>query len=313
MLSLASLTRFTLTGGWFIFKRLGSVDEAVHEAAVVVARCIGDIVGGPMLRALAVIGRGPPLPLLALCRPTLKELYASSFPHRLPFEDSLVLERQAPIYLEVLRLHENTTVWMKNGRMSLGHYLLDSRTRFNLGSLKHLEVNEHECFNRTLSRLLGACIGSLEHLSLSFKAMPSQDFKLNLWNASKMKTLFLHAQSVLDDEKMANFMQWLLRELDEQSHELLRNGSGNKTSGLTSVCLHLRVDFVTDMDPIDAAALSEVLSNHHRFPLLKEVELRLMPHPGPPSAERAVAMHREEIASAMHALKEKGVLRLRSE
>jgi hypothetical protein len=109
---------------------------------------------------------------------------------------------------------------------------------------------------------------------------------------------------------LADFLDWLLRELDWDN-------PGWPPSSLENLTLILRTQCrVRDVAATYAGTLSDILADEHHYPNLKEVRFALIPDV--PRFESTTTQeelaterrHKEEISRAMRALEEKGVLQL---
>ncbi|KAH6906138.1 hypothetical protein BKA70DRAFT_1499351 [Coprinopsis sp. MPI-PUGE-AT-0042] len=300
MLPLARLTRFTLDGAWI---RDDEDDDTPQEASPEVLQCIREICAGPALRILEISGQVPSLSLLSHCGPSLKELYTSYLHAELVPQNTTPLGRQAPIHLEVLRLDRNNADYIQSGKTSIEQYMLDPQALFSLKSLRLLEVVGESPFEGNLSCILTASMGSLEDLKVSFRDTPSSDFSLGLQSAVNLKNLSFSSQYRLNNRELALFMDWLLRELTSRAHALPR-------LSLTSISLEIPVHHIADMESKIAGALSDALSVQQHYPELQGVTIKLRPWYSAASVEFS---HRERLELDMHALKERGVLRLQWE
>ncbi|KAH6906137.1 hypothetical protein BKA70DRAFT_1430075 [Coprinopsis sp. MPI-PUGE-AT-0042] len=311
------LTSFTLENRWSTFDYQVNDQESIPLFPSIV-RCIDDICASPILERLALEGKLPCLRLLSRCGPALKELHTSHLQapspagSRLP-QSYLPLERRDPINLEALTVHypksqrSNHGV-PREGEGSLSGYLFNPRSLFNLGSLKHLEVLGEASFDEPFCQLFATCIGSLE--SLIVRSLPTHPNTLGLRKARNLKRLSFLCPN--GHSNLTSFMGWLLVELTSyqaHSHHV-------HPSSLEFITLRLRVfSYVTQFEPSLAGRLSDILSDEHHYPRIKQVKFGLIPDC--PTFEwttdediDVANKHREKIELAMHALKEKRVLQL---
>jgi hypothetical protein len=348
-LPLEKLTTFELDNKWEIFdyhqhrhvvtsvvpaqKLQNSQDESIIQPLFPsLSSCIEDICASPTLSKLALGGRLPFLRLISRCGPALEVLRTVRLqnprlsPGSLPPSQSYLapLDRHTPINLKSLtiryaypreRVAPNDPPW--EGQGSLTGYLFDSpRSLFNLKSLSHLEIVGGLCFDETFLCLFAICQDSLESLVVRYlRTSGVHPSTISLRSARNLKQLSFFSPRA--GNSFTDFLDWLLRELTWDNQAAHHHHSPERPSSLENLTLVFRPHFwVRDIAATYAGILSDILTDEHHYPNLKQVRFAVIPED--PRCEWTTTQeelaresrHKEETARAMRALEEKGILLL---
>ncbi|KAH6906141.1 hypothetical protein BKA70DRAFT_1290817 [Coprinopsis sp. MPI-PUGE-AT-0042] len=304
MLPLDRISSFFLFNLWPIWDHVVEEQELVPQFPSI-AGCVEDMCASAMLRTLSIRGY---VPFSRLLRPPF-------LPTRNPPRDPTP-NGQVSINLERLMLVNPGYGTAQKPNASLVNYLLDPRRSLvNLGSLRELGSLGDLHLEEPVRQLFEACAGTLESLRATvFPSSPSSRSKisrLGLRKAGNLKRLDFYFHSSYNpsrSSRLTEFLKWLVEELTSDQ----KQGGANQPSNLERVELGIFVfSSVKDIDVTQVGALAEILSDRRLHPNIKEVDLlvRVSVHPsGSSSVENE---HKEKLESALGALKERGVLRLR--